>query len=166
MAFVGSAQAGAAELNSGATVNPSASSTGEIVKVGTGWTDVSSLTIVGTIDPATGAVTMLAQPQTPTATSSHLVTPQITHPDCNGRIDFYRIISSAGNTECFANSGIYTLSSGNWPAMYLCPGNNNGRTEYLNGNTNTWSLWRGPMADYNSCYSFGSDVRAFAVQIA
>lgn len=93
------------------------------------------------------------------------MTPLITHPACAGRIDFYRIIASDGTVQCFANAGIYTLSSGHWDALYLCPGNNKGRTEYLNGNTNTWSLWRGPMADYNSCYSFVYSVRAFAVAI-
>lgn len=64
MALAGSAQAGAAERISGdtlgATASPSGSSTGGTVEVGTGWTDVSALKIVGTIDHATGKVTMLA----------------------------------------------------------------------------------------------------------
>jgi hypothetical protein len=132
--------------------------------VGTGYTDVSTLTIAGIIDPATGQITPTSPGQV--KSSKIGVTPQITQPACAGRTDFYRIIDSSGFTRCFANSGTATLSSGYWTNITtLCPGANTGRTEYVNGSTNTWSVWRGPVSPYSTCYSFGSPVPAFAVQI-
>jgi len=140
---------------------------GSTALVGTGRTDVSTLKIVGTIDPATGKITDTPAHAVSSAPSGATVSPQITQPACNGRIDFYRLVSpSTGATYCFANSGTATLPSGYWPQiMLLCPGNNVGRTEYYYGDTDYWSLWRGKMADNNSCYSFDAPVAAFAVQI-
>ena len=144
-----------------------AASTG-VELVGTGYTDLSSLHIVGTINPVTGQITSTPTPTpTPAAKPSPLVvTPQIHQPACNGRIDYYRIIDDSGYTRCFASSGVYMLSSSYWSNIQtLCPGNNRGRTEYVNGSTNTWSVWRDPTGDYTSCYSFAYPVPAFAVQI-
>jgi hypothetical protein len=148
----------------------SSNSTGTIL-VGSGQIDVSQLTIVGIIDPATGEITDIAPmhpaPTAPSATASRLITPFITHPACAGRTDFYRLIDTSGYQQCFANTGVYTLTSGYWVnTQYLCPGNNYGRTEYLNGTINTWSLWRGPELVYSTCYQFAYPVPAFAVQIS
>lgn len=77
------------------------------------------------------------------------------------------MIDIRGNQQCFANAGVYTLTSGYWvDTKYLCPGNNQGRTKYLNGTVNTWSVWRGPESNWNTCYAFAYEVPAFAVQIA
>lgn len=135
--------------------------------VGTGWTDLSTITIVGTIDPKTGKVTDTPPHPLSTPSGTGVIQPMITNPPCNGRTDFYRIIDSSGYTRCFANSGTWTLADSYWTNITtLCPGNNRGRTEWLNGVTNTWSVWRGPESNYNYCYSFSSPVPAFAVQIS
>jgi hypothetical protein len=134
---------------------------------GSGHIDVSSLTIVGKIDPATGKITDVTPYHPAPIAESSGGALQITSPDCDGRIDFYRIVDSSGNQLCFANSGTWTRADGYWAnILYLCPGNNEGRTEWVNGSTNTWSVWRGPESDYNTCYSFGDPVPAFAVQIS
>ena len=90
-----------------------------------------------------------------------------TNPPCEGRNDYYRIISSSGLQRCFAWAGTYELSSGYWTqTQYLCPGNNRGRTKYVAGSYNYWSVWRGPESDFTTCYEFNTPVAAFAVQIA
>lgn len=137
--------------------------------VGSGYIDVSTLSIAGTINPATGEITAVT-PYSPAPlkpTAGH-ASPQTTMPACQGRKDYYRIIDTSGYQRCFAYSGTYALSSGYWTQIqYLCPGNNRGRTEYVNGSTNTWSVWRGAETNFDTCYSFGgTPVPAFAVQIA
>ncbi|WP_139368797.1 type IV pilin N-terminal domain-containing protein [Agreia bicolorata] len=171
MAVSATGMASADTPNSNPAVSPNSTGT---QLVGGEYTDVSKLTIVGTINPATGQITDVTPhhpaplsstpPSAPEAGQASL---QTTQPDCDGRTDFYRIIDTDGYTRCFANSGSLALDSGYWSnIILLCPGNNEGRTEWVDGSTNTWSLWRGPEADYNTCYSFDYGVPAFAVQIA
>lgn len=134
---------------------------------GAGYIDVSQLIVVGMIDRVTGEITSVTPSAPPSRRPIGMqVSPQITMPPCAGRKDFYRIIDTSGYQRCFANSGTWSLSSGYWSnILYLCPGNNRGRTEWVNGTTNTWSVWRGAEWNYDTCYSFGSGVPAWAVQI-
>lgn len=156
-----------AETPSATPTTAVASADGAVV--GSGYIDVSTLTIAGTIDKATGQITAVTpySPAPITPSAGH-VTPRTTMEPCQGRKDYYRIIDTSGFQRCFAYSGTYALSSGYWTQIqYLCPGNNRGRTEYVNGSTNTWSVWRGAETNFDTCYSFGgTPVPAFAVQIA
>lgn len=159
-----------------ASPGTSSGDTGGTVWVGSDTVDVSNLTIVGVIDSTTGEITDVTpyHPEPTTHNGDTAGTPEsgwyttfITHPDCAGRKDFYRLISSKGVQQCFANAGTYELSSGYWTqTQYLCPGNNNGRTKYYAGSANYWSVWRGPESNYDTCYEFNTPVPAFAVQIS
>lgn len=92
--------------------------------------------------------------------------PQISTPACNGRIDFYRLVTTSNRWYCFANAGITSgWGTGYWNDIKgHCPGANRGRMHYYHSGYGiwAWTVWRGPVSDHRTCYWF-SDNQNFAV---
>lgn len=85
--------------------------------------------------------------------------PLISKVACNGRIDYYRLITTSNTAHCFANSG-FTSS---WPHINSvkgqCPGANKGRFNYYHSGAREWrwSAWRGPTSNHRTCYWFANN---------
>lgn len=86
------------------------------------------------------------------------ITPYVNTTTCGNRTDVYRWRNTSGSTVlCWANKG-KAYTSNYVTVGSLCPGPNKGQTYYKYGTSHYWSTWRGPMANNNTCYSFGNDI--------
>ena|ERR1700712_2160111 len=88
---------------------------------GTGYTDISTLDVVGWVDPEPGQAPPLRHP----ARQANL--PRTEPIACGGRIDFYRIIDMNGKTSCYQKAGERAVSPSILLARYVCPGDNAGQ---------------------------------------
>lgn len=100
-------------------------SDGHAVVVGEGWTDPSTLDVVGwESDPGSAPS---GKPPKPRAIPFDKKTVVAT---CGGRKDWYRIINWDGRTKCFSNKGEIYKTYLVLGAKFLCPGNNIGASYY------------------------------------
>lgn len=157
LCLIGSSTAAASTPNQ----PPSGSADGSdgTTLVGTGWTDVRTLKIIGKISPSNSvlAPVQVSEPLLPSpAPESTELSTQTNEVACGGRLDYYRMIDWNGNTFCYANPG----SAYVWKTQiqYLCPGNNNGYV-YYNFNGGAWatlyqSTVRYKTGNWNECFMF------------
>ncbi|MFJ6419291.1 hypothetical protein [Paeniglutamicibacter sp. NPDC091659] len=104
---------------------------------------------------AAGEIVTLGEPSSFTIGS---ITPYVNTATCGNRTDLYRWKNTSGSTVlCWANAG-KAYTSNYVTVGSLCPGPNKGQTYYKYGTSHYWSTWRGPMANNNTCYSFGDDI--------
>jgi len=146
--------------NNGRTAPVSAVQVGDV-----GYTDVSTLKIVGVITPANSTVAppALSTPQ-PGAPVPQAVAATV-NTNCGTRIDWYRVVATNGVTYCYSNAGDLGVYLPN--IKYLCPGNNNGYVSYrIPGNpTHYNSTYRTPPADFNTCYAFTDPVTVEGIHL-
>lgn len=123
----------------------------------------------GDVDPTIDPIDedQIAPSLFPSRETSHFAPPpQISTPACNGRIDFYRLVTTSNRWYCFANAGITSgWGTGYWNDIKgHCPGANRGRMHYYHSRYGiwAWTVWRGPVSDHRTCFWF-SDNQNFAV---
>lgn len=94
-----------------------------------------------------------------------MISPMAVPVACNGRLDYYRLVTTSNAWNCFRNKGSYSKTAGYWNNIKgQCPGNNTGRFHYYHSGLNGWA-WtkkRVGTSDHSKCYWFEKN-QSFAV---